>query len=244
MSLLWQDGGMLATRPTGHLLALAGVTATLAGAALVGLLHVLHPSVSPVRRTISEYALGDNAWLFNTAVLLVVAGSIATTLALARVGLLRPASVASLALAVWCAALAGVVVFPKHNWALGPSMSGEVHRGLSLAAFVSLPIAAILVGWTGRRSWWGRSSIVLGVVSLLAFAPIPIAYLVEPYTGVRWWRAIPLGLVERGLALAEVLAVLLLALWAAWTGRLHAASPDGALEVPISPVPQAAEMGR
>jgi len=207
---------MLVKRPTSsQLFALAGMTATLAGAALVGLLHVLHPSVSPMRRTISEYALGDYALVFNTAVLLVVAGSIATTLALARAGLLRPASVASLALAVWCSALAGLVVFPKHNWALGPGMSGEVHRGLSLAAFVSLPIAAILVGWAGRRSWWGRSSILLGVVSLLAFAPIPIAFLAEPYTGVRWWRAIPLGLVERGLALSEVVALIALAAWAA-----------------------------
>ena len=102
------------------------------------------------------------------------------------------------------------------SWAVGPSMSGEVHRGLSLAAVVSLPIAAILVGWAGRRSCWGRSSVLLGVVSLLAFAPIPIAYLVEPYSGVRWWRAIPLGLVERGLALSEVVTVLGLALWAAF----------------------------
>ena len=224
---------MLVKRPTdGRLLALAGVSATLAGAALVGLLHVLRPSVSPVRRTISEYALGDHAWLFNTAVLLVVAGSIATALALARVGLLRPASLASLALAVWCSALAGVVVFPKHNWALGPSMSGEVHRGLSLVAFVSLPIAAIAVGWAGRCIWWGRSSVLFGVVSLLAFAPIPIAFLAEPYTGVRWWRAIPLGLVERGLALSEVGAVLVLALWATRAGarktsmQVSSARPD------------------
>jgi hypothetical protein len=55
---------------------------------------------------------------------------------------------------------------------------------------------------------------VLGAVSLLAFAPIPIVYLAEPYTGVRWWRAIPLGLVELGLALSEVAAVLALAFWA------------------------------
>ncbi len=222
---------MLTTRPAGgRLLGLAGVAATLAGAALVGWLHLLQPSVSPVRRTISEYALGDHAWVFNMAVLLVVAGSIATSMALARVRLLRPASLASVALAVWCAGLAGVVVFPKHNWAVGPSMSGEVHRGLSLAAFVSLPVAAILVGWAGRRSWWGRSSVLLGVVSLLAFSPIPIAYLVEPYSGVRWWRAIPLGLVERGLALSEVVAVLGLALWAAF-----ADAPRSSVELAVSP---------
>jgi hypothetical membrane protein len=218
MSASWQDVGMLLKRPAGRLLGLAGATMILAGVALVGLLHLQQPSVGPVRRTISEYALGDHTWVFNAAVLLVAAGSIATSLALARAGLLRPASLASVALALWCAGLAGVVVFPKHNWAIGPSMSGELHRGLSLAAFVSLPLAAILVGCEWRRSWWGRSSILLGVVSLLVFAPIPIAYVAEPYTGVHWWRAMPLGLVERGLALSEVVAVLVLALWATAAG--------------------------
>ena len=142
---------MLVTRPVGaRWLGLAGATTIVAGAALVVVLHVREPSVSPVRRTISEYALLDHAWLFNAAVFLVAAGSLVTLLALVRTDLLRPLSVASLALAVWCAALVGVVAFPKHNWAVGPSVSGEVHRGLSLAAFVSLPLAAVLVGWAGR----------------------------------------------------------------------------------------------
>jgi hypothetical protein len=217
---------MLVTRPDGgRLLGLIGAAMIVSGAALVGLLHLREPSVSPVRRTLSEYALGDHGWLFNAAVLLLAAGSLVTVLALVTAGLLRSASLGSLALAVWSLALAGVVAFPKHNWAIGPSMTGEIHRGLSVLAFVSLPIAAILAGWAGRRSWWGRSSMLLGAVSLLAFAPIPIAYLAEPYTGVRWWRAIPLGLVERGLALSEVVAVLVLALWAARESR---AGPSGA----------------
>jgi hypothetical protein len=219
---------MLVTRPAaGQLLGLAGATMTMVGAALVGVLHLREPSVSPVRRTISEYALLEHAWLFNTAVLLVAGGSAVTLLALVRAGLSRPVSLGSLALAAWCAALAGVVAFPKHNWAIGPSMTGEVHRGLSLAAFVSLPLAAIAVGWAGRHSWWGRGSIVLGVVSLLAFAPIPIAYLAEPYTGVRWWRAIALGLVERGLALSQAVTVLVLALWATRTALRQAVHPVG-----------------
>jgi hypothetical protein len=106
-------------------------------------------------------------------------------------------------------------------------MTGEVHRGLSLAAFVSLPLAAMAVGWVGRHSWWGRGCIALGIVSLLAFAPIPIAFLAEPYTGVRWWRAIPLGLVERSLALSEVVTALVLALWATRTAATHPVHAGG-----------------
>jgi hypothetical protein len=39
----------------------------------------------------------------------------------------------------------------------------------------------------------------------------------QPYTGVMWWRAIPLGAVERAIALTEVAIVLGLARWAAAT---------------------------
>jgi hypothetical protein len=47
--------------------------------ALLGVLHVVEPSsrVSPVRRTISEYALLDNGWVFDVAVLMLAAGSLA-----------------------------------------------------------------------------------------------------------------------------------------------------------------------
>ena len=33
------------------------------------------------------------------------------------------------------------------------------------------------------------------------------AIVTEPLTGVRWWRAIPLGAVERLLALSEVITI-------------------------------------
>jgi hypothetical protein len=100
---------MLVTGPAnGRLLGPAGATTIVVGAALVGVVHLREPSVSPVRRTISEYALLEHAWLFNTAVLLIAGGSLVTLRALVRAGLLRPVSLGSLALAVWCAALAGV----------------------------------------------------------------------------------------------------------------------------------------
>jgi len=41
-------------------------------------------------------------------------------------------------------------------------------------------------------------------------------------TGVRWWRAIPLGAVERTLALVEVVTVLALGWWASRAARLDA----------------------
>ena len=50
----------------------------------------------------------------------------------------------------------------------------------------------------------------LGALSLAWFLPIIVAILLYPQTGVSWWRAIPLGLVERGLAASEVAALVVL----------------------------------
>ena len=128
--------------PVNRLLAIAGLGGILAGALLVGVLHVVPPSdaVSPVSRTISEYALLDNGWVFVTAVGVLAAGSAAVLVASVRVGLVRVGSWASVTLAAWCLGLAGVILFPKHNWSVGPSASGDVHRVASLIAFLSLPV--------------------------------------------------------------------------------------------------------
>jgi hypothetical protein len=187
---------------------------------LIGALHVLPPSsdVDPVRRTISQYALLETAAVFNVAVLALAAGSVATMLALIAGGLMPARSGGAVALALWAVGLAAVVYFPKHNWAVGPSADGTIHRVASVVAFLSLPVAALLVarGWRRHPRWGGHASVTvaLGLLSLACFAPIVVAVAIEPFTGVRWWRAIPLGAVERGLALAEVATVVSLALWA------------------------------
>ena len=36
----------------------------------------------------------------------------------------------------------------------------------------------------------------------------------RPLTGVPWWQFVPLGLVERGLAVTEVVAVVVMGAWA------------------------------
>lgn len=221
----------------------AGVFAGLGGlcvavsVALFGVLHVVPPSAGLdwTSRTISQYALLSNGWVFHVATLLLAAGSVAVLVALRRAGLLRRG--AAVALLLWVAGLVGVVWFEKHNWSTGPSMSGDIHRVASLVAFLSLPAGALLAAapWLRRTDkGTGKSTsesdgtrrpawmVALGgVVSLLCFSPILWALLSEPWTGIRWWRAIPLGGVERLLGLAEVATVLLLAWWAAHTARQH-----------------------
>jgi hypothetical protein len=189
----------------------ASVVCVLAGVALMAALHVVPPSsaVDPVRRTLSEYALGGNRWVFDLAVLLIAASSVALGTAMIQLRIIGPRSVSALALAAWIVSLVLVVVFTKHNWAVeGPSIKGHIHRVASVVAMLSLPLAAIITGRAYDRR--GRAARLLGWTSLLCLAPILYAVVSAPWTGVSWWRAIPLGLVERVLWASEVATLLAL----------------------------------
>lgn len=60
----------------------------------------------------------------------------------------------------------------------------------------------------GPASW-------LGVASLAWLAAILLGFALRSVTGVPWWQFVPLGLFERGLALTEVAALLVMGVWAA-----------------------------
>ena len=115
-----------AADPIARLLAIAGLVGTGIVTVVVGALHVLPQTadISPITRTISEYALTDVGALFNLGVLALAAGSLAIFAALVRAGLARPGSVGVWLGVAWSVALTLIVVFPKHNWALGPSTTG------------------------------------------------------------------------------------------------------------------------
>jgi hypothetical protein len=201
-------------------LAAVGGLGVAAAILLVGALHVVAAGqVDPVRRTISEYALGADAWMFDVGVVALAVGSVAVILALARAGVLRPLSGATVLLAVWAIGMLTVVVFEKTNWSVGPSLGGYIHRYASLVAFLALPLGALLIARAHRATPGFRSNRVwtrvLALASLGWFLPILWGFAMRPVTGRSWWSAVPLGLVERGLALTEVLLVAALALWAA-----------------------------
>ncbi|MBB2948928.1 hypothetical protein FB565_008714 [Actinoplanes lutulentus] len=200
-----------------RIFAAAGGVCVLAALVLFGGLHVVPPTADLdwSRRTISQYALMENGWAFDTAVLLLAAGSGAILVALLRAGLAGRGAVTGILL--WIAGLVGVVWFEKHNWAVGPSINGDIHRVASVVAFLSLPVGALLAALPRRAERGARLVVAAAVIALLCFTPILAAVLAEPWTGVRWWRAIPLGGVERLLGLAEVITVMLLARWSATT---------------------------
>ena len=113
-----------------------------------------------------------------------------------------------------------------------------MHRYASLLAFVCLPVAALALG----RAWrtdarWGRFATAtcwLGAVALAWLAPILLGFVLRPLTGVPWWQFVPLGLFERGLALTEVVTVVVMGV----VGGPLAGTPPDHLGL-ISPRPPA-----
>jgi len=206
------------------LLPMAGLVLVALGATLVALLQVLPPTdaISPIRRTISEYALSTNKWVFDIGVLLVAAGSSAVFFGFIRRGLMLPRSAAFLFSALWTLSLLVIVLFPKHNWSVGPSTGGTIHRIASVSAFLCLPMAVILAARTVLKDAPLRRRVAqaLGGCALLWFVPIIIGIIRMAAGGEAWWRFVPLGLVERLMALNALVAVGFLVLAVMWPRRL------------------------
>lgn len=219
----------------------AGVAGVVAALVVIGAMHLVGPSsrVDPVRRTISEYALLPGGWLFDVAVVVLALGSAGVIAAVVAAGLTPARSAAVVLLGAWVVGLLLVVAFEKTNWSIGPSLSGYIHRYASLVAFIALPLGALLLARRHRHDPAARP-FRLGVrvgswLALASFLPIVGAIALRGVTGVPWWRAVPLGLLERGLALAEVLVVALLGAWAlAHARRPAAAGHDQLVERPAA----------
>lgn len=204
------------------LLGAGSIAALGIGAVLILLLQFIPPTdeISALHQTISEYGLSQNRWIFNVAVLLIVAGSVA------GFGALRPRraipTVSLIFGALWTVGLLVVVAFPKHDWATGPQagFGGTLHRYASVVAFACLPVAVLCaVGPAFPTSIAARRPArILAIAALCWFGVILGAVVITG--GHAWWQLIPLGLVERGMAATELLALaaLLAGTWRRFDG--------------------------
>ncbi len=212
--------------------ALASVVTLLLGIVLMLSLHVVPPTneIHVVRRTLSEYALGPGTWVFDLAVLLIALGSALGFAAMVRLRRVRPYSGAVVLGALWTVSLLVVVAFTKTDWTVGPSIGGTVHRYASVVGFVSLPLAVLLVAHKvfPDRSAWRWVARGLAAVSLAWFGLILVGVVRMGMGYGPWWRFVPLGLVERAMALSAVAAILVLAL-----GLLRAGKPRDAVLAPV-----------
>ncbi|MDQ3790691.1 MAG: DUF998 domain-containing protein [Actinomycetota bacterium] len=212
--------------------ALASVVTLLLGIVLMLSLHVVPPTneINVVRRTLSEYALGPNKWVFDLAVLLIALGSALGFAAMVRHRRVRPYSGAVVLGALWTVSLLVIVAFTKTDWTVGPSIGGTIHRYASVVGFVSLPLAVLLVAhkvFPDRSSWrWaarGFAAVSLGWFGLILVGVVRMGMGYGP-----WWRFVPLGLVERAMALTAVAAILVLAI-----GLVRVTKPQDAVLAPV-----------
>ncbi|MGZ8750820.1 MAG: DUF998 domain-containing protein, partial [Pseudonocardia sp.] len=167
--------------------ALAGTALIAGGVVAVLALHVVTlDEINPLRRTLSQYALGPWKPVFDAGVLAVAAGSVAVLAGLVRAGLVPRRGAAVSLLAAWSACLVVVVAFEKIDWSVGPTPMGYVHRYASLLAFFCLPAAALALGraWRGDARWGALAGATwwLGVASLGWLVPILLGFVLRPLT--------------------------------------------------------------
>ncbi len=188
-------------------------------------LHTAIGNAPHLRRTISEYGLGTQQWVFAAGVLMLAVGSALTVTMAVRLRLAKIASTATVALTLWTVGLVAVAAVPKQDWsndaALG--LGGAVHRSGAAVAFVSVPVAVLAFAWPwlGDARWRRRARVTfgLGTLSVLTLLPIAYALFVGFTSTTPWYRVVTLGYVERALVIAEVAALISLALWVRATSR-------------------------
>ena len=195
-------------------------------------LYTAWQTPSHLRRTISEYGLGAQQWVFSIGVVLLAFGSALTLAVALRHRLTRPASAASIGLVLWTLGLVAVVAVPKQDWSNDAALSigGTIHRLGAAVAFVSIPVAVFAFSrpWLRDAVWAVRARVTMGLSALSVVALMPIMYaLAVGATGSRpWYRVVTLGYVERVLVVAEVIALISLALWVWAAERRSLASED------------------
>ncbi|MBF8193378.1 DUF998 domain-containing protein [Nonomuraea sp. K274] len=169
------------------------------------------PYLDPMNVTVSEYGVADRGGVTEVAMAVLGIGSLALLAGLRAAG----APVRGLPerlLMVWSAALVIAAIVPTTPIGHDLTMTAQIHRYVSIAAFVSLPAAgALLVPRLGAHADWKPVARVVEWVALAGgFGLAAITYVALP--GER----VLIGLVERLLLGAEVALLAVLAAWLMW----------------------------
>jgi len=142
---------------------------------LVVLLHFVEREFSPVRRSVSEYALGEHGYLMNIAFFLLGSGTGALALGPHRGS--NPGHGLPSALLGGSAALiivAGVINADPSTGEVATTTAGLVHRGVVLIAMIGVLVAAFVLAKRFKRdSCWRASARVA-----LTWAVIMLASMV------------------------------------------------------------------
>lgn len=183
----------------------------IAGAGVAAVLGVVahidaEPGMSPLSLTISDYAISDRGGPpMEAAMLLLGLSSFALPVALWLRGCAR--RWLTVLLSVWSLGLIASAFVPTDPpGAPEMTLSGYTHRYVSVAAFVSLPIAGTLLLRVLREWGIGAARAVRGLAVASAVGLLALLYVAFP--GER----VMMGLVERALVLTELALLAAMAL--------------------------------
>ncbi|GAA1618689.1 hypothetical protein GCM10009733_013760 [Nonomuraea maheshkhaliensis] len=169
------------------------------------------PYLDPMNVTVSEYAVSDRGGVTEIAMAVLGIGSLALLLGLRSAG--APVrGMPERLLMVWSGALVVAAVIPTTPIGHDLDLAAQIHRYVSVAAFVSLPAAGALLvpRLTADAAWKPVARTVEWVALAGGFGLLAITYVAMP--GER----VLIGLVERLLLGAEVTLLAVLAGWLMW----------------------------
>ncbi|MEV4167745.1 DUF998 domain-containing protein [Nonomuraea sp. NPDC049709] len=178
------------------------------------------PYLDPMNVTISEYAVSDRGGVTEVAMAVLGIGSLALLAGLRAAG--APVrGMPERLLMVWSGALVIAAVIPTTPIGHDLDLAAQIHRYVSIAAFVSLPAAgALLVPRLAADAAWKPVARVVEWVALAGgFGLLAITYVAMP--GER----VLIGLVERLLLGAEVALLGVLAVWLVRVAWRRSVSP-------------------
>ncbi len=205
-----------------HRLAVTG----LAGIGIATLLEVVMQMVpggrrlDPLTATISAFALEPGGWLFSVGVIILAVASTVLGAALLVARLVSWRQPWAIWYALWCIGLVGLTVITKTEIGPNSSVQSRIHWSFTLLAFVSLPLAVLLIVRELRRRARTehlrlprplRAATVLMWIAVGWFVLLAgqSALSVLHRDGLFPW----VGLIERGVAVTEMAAVVCLGWW-------------------------------
>jgi hypothetical protein len=134
-------------------------------------LHFLRPDYNPIRRLVSEYAVGPYAFLMTSAFFGLSWGSLALVIGLSQaVSRTWRSWLGLFFLGTWAVGITIAGIFPAGS--KNAFTSASIHELASILSFFSLVIAALLLSWYFKQdekwSSFHRPALILSGLMLLA----------------------------------------------------------------------------
>jgi hypothetical protein len=166
------------------------------------LMHVVQADLSARDDALSYYMNGELGWVFGLGLVALGAGSIALVAAITGVLGVSGTRAGRWLLALWGIGAVIGGIFPPDpmgHWDQPPSISGMIHGGAAMVAFLAFPIAALLLsGPLGRFSGSAFLHRILTGTAVASLAALLIFFVcLAPVFSNR--PPFLLGLVERVL---------------------------------------------